>query len=70
MLKVKDIMSEDVISVTPETEITKAAKIARSRENLDIVEENEFVVAAVGQREERHFQDVGIEYYRYVTSAS
>jgi CBS-domain-containing membrane protein len=27
MLKVKDIMSEDVISVTPETEITKAAKI-------------------------------------------
>ena len=27
MLKVKDIMSKDVISVTPETEITKAAKI-------------------------------------------
>jgi CBS-domain-containing membrane protein len=27
MLKVKDIMSEDVISVTPETEITKAVKI-------------------------------------------
>ena len=27
MLKVKDIMSQDVISVTPETEITKAAKI-------------------------------------------
>ena len=27
MLKVKNIMSKDVISVTPETEITKAAKI-------------------------------------------
>ena len=27
MLKVKEIMSEDVISVTPETEITKAARI-------------------------------------------
>ena len=27
MLKVRDIMSEDIISVTPETEITKAAKI-------------------------------------------
>ena len=30
----------------------------------------EFVIDSVGQREERHFQDVGIEYYRYVDSSA
>jgi hydroxymethylglutaryl-CoA synthase len=29
---------------------------------------NEFVIDAVGQREDRHFQDIGIEYYRYVSA--
>ena len=38
--------------------------------DLDVVEENEFVVADVGRREDRHFQDVGIEYYRYVGGSS
>ncbi|MEM8817346.1 MAG: hydroxymethylglutaryl-CoA synthase, partial [Pseudomonadota bacterium] len=33
---------------------------------LEWVPADEFVIERVGQSEERHFQDVGIEYYRYV----
>lgn len=32
---------------------------------LQSVTQNEFVVDRVGQSDDRHFQDVGIEYYRY-----
>ena len=42
----------------------------RRVQDIDIVEENEFVVAGVGRRDERHFQDIGIEYYRYVGRTS
>ncbi len=33
---------------------------------LERVATDEFVIEDVGRREERHFQDIGIEYYRYV----
>ena len=33
---------------------------------LDYVPSDEFVIADVGQSDERHFADLGIEYYRYV----
>ena len=33
---------------------------------LDYVPRNEFVIDRVGTSEERHFSDLGIEYYRYV----
>jgi hydroxymethylglutaryl-CoA synthase len=34
--------------------------------NLDYLPRNEFVIDKVGRTDERQFQDVGIEYYRYV----
>ena len=34
--------------------------------DLDYVASNEFVIERVGQSDERHFADVGIEYYRYI----
>ena len=33
---------------------------------LDYVPQNEFVIDSVGTSDERHFCDLGIEYYRYV----
>ena len=33
---------------------------------LDYVPRNEFVIDRVGQSNDRHFTDLGIEYYRYV----
>ena len=33
---------------------------------VDYVPRNEFVIERVGRRDERHFADMGIEYYRYV----
>lgn len=38
----------------------------RSISSLNFTPKNEFVIDRVGQREERHFTDMGIEYYRYV----
>ncbi len=37
--------------------------------DLNVVEQAEFIIEDVGRREDRHFQDVGIEYYRYVNGA-
>ena len=34
--------------------------------NLDYLPRNEFIIDKVGRTDERQFQDVGIEYYRYV----
>ncbi len=34
---------------------------------LDYVAKNEFVIERVGHSDERHFSDLGIEYYRYVS---
>jgi hydroxymethylglutaryl-CoA synthase len=34
--------------------------------NLDYLPRNEFVIDKVGHTDERQFQDIGIEYYRYV----
>ena len=33
---------------------------------LDYVHRNAFVIDRVGASDERHFADLGIEYYRYV----
>ena len=38
----------------------------RRVEGLEYAPENEFVIDAVGTADERHFCDLGIEYYRYV----
>jgi hydroxymethylglutaryl-CoA synthase len=35
--------------------------------NLDYLPRNEFVIDKVGRTDERQFQDIGIEYYRYVS---
>ena len=34
--------------------------------DLDYVASNEFVIERVGQSADRHFADIGIEYYRYI----
>ncbi len=36
-------------------------------QDLSYLPHNEFVIDKVGSEDERHFQDVGIEYYRYVS---
>ena len=38
----------------------------RRIEGLDYVARNEFVIERVGDSAERHFSDLGIEYYRYI----
>jgi hydroxymethylglutaryl-CoA synthase len=38
----------------------------RRANGLDYVPKNEFVIDRVGEADERHFSDLGIEYYRYV----
>ncbi len=38
----------------------------RRVQDLDYVASNEFVIERVGQRADRHFADLGIEYYRYI----
>ena len=35
--------------------------------NLDYLPKNEFVIEKIGRVDERQFQDIGIEYYRYVS---
>jgi hydroxymethylglutaryl-CoA synthase len=39
----------------------------RRVEGLDYLPKNEFVIDRVGRSDERHFSDLGIEYYRYVS---
>jgi len=43
-----------------------ALHAGRRPPNLDYLPKNEFIVDKVGRTDERQFQDVGIEYYRYV----
>ena len=38
----------------------------RTVSGLDYIPQNEFVIDRVGRSDERHFADLGIEYYRYV----
>ena len=47
----------------------KAMHDGRRVVDLAVVEQSEFVIEDVGRRDDRHFQDVGIEYYRYVSGA-
>ncbi len=39
---------------------------AGARKNLDFLPNKEFVIDKIGRTDERQFQDVGIEYYKYV----
>ena len=34
--------------------------------NLDYIPNHEFVIDKIGRSDERQFQDIGIEYYRYI----
>ena len=38
----------------------------RKVKGLDYIPRNEFVIDRIGRADERHFSDLGIEYYRYV----
>ena len=38
----------------------------RKVKGLDYIPRNEFVIDRIGKADERHFSDLGIEYYRYV----
>ena len=38
----------------------------RRAANLDYIPANEFIIDRVGRSDDRHFSDLGIEYYRYV----
>lgn len=44
-----------------------ALHAGRRPPNLDYLPRNEFVIDKVGRTDERQFQDIGIEYYRYVS---
>jgi hydroxymethylglutaryl-CoA synthase len=44
----------------------EALHSGRRARNLDYLPANEFVIDRVGQADDRHFSDLGIEYYRYV----
>ena len=44
-----------------------ALHAGRRPPNLDYLPRNEFIIDKVGRTDERQFQDMGIEYYRYVS---
>jgi hydroxymethylglutaryl-CoA synthase len=44
-----------------------ALHAGRRAPNLDYLPRNEFIIDKVGRTDERQFQDMGIEYYRYVS---
>ena len=43
-----------------------ALHAGRRPKNLDFLPNKEFVIDKIGRTDERQFQDVGIEYYKYV----
>ena len=57
-------------AMAPAFDVTRDQYIAlhdgRRVDGLDYEPHHEFVVDHVGMSEDRHFQDAGIEYYRYV----
>ena len=54
------------VAVDLDFEQYKALHDGRRPSGLDYVPDNEFVIEHVGKANERHFTDLGIEYYRYV----
>ncbi len=58
-----DVMT---VAVDLDFEQYKALHDGYRPRGLDYVPKNEFVIAHVGTSDERHFSDLGIEYYRYV----
>ena len=58
-----DVMN---VAVDLDFEQYKALHDGLRPRGLDYVPRAEFVIADVGKSDERHFSDLGIEYYRYV----
>ena len=58
-----DVMN---LAVDLDFEQYKALHDGRRVTGLDYIPNNEFVIEAVGTSNERHFSDLGIEYYKYV----
>jgi hydroxymethylglutaryl-CoA synthase len=54
------------LAVDLDFEQYKALHDGRRVTGLDYVPQNEFVIESVGTADDRHFTDLGIEYYRYV----
>jgi hydroxymethylglutaryl-CoA synthase len=54
------------LAVDLDFEQYKALHDGRKAKGLDYLPRNEFVIEKVGRADERQFQDLGIEYYRYV----
>jgi len=54
------------LAVDLDFEQYKALHDGRKVKGLDYLPKNEFVIEKVGRADERQFQDLGIEYYRYV----
>jgi hypothetical protein len=54
------------LAVDLDFEQYKALHDGRKVRGLDYLPRNEFVIEKVGRADERQFQDLGIEYYRYV----
>ncbi len=58
-------------AMTPVIDLNEKQYIAMHEggrpEGIDYVPNREFVIAGVGHRQERHFADYGIEYYRYAS---
>ena len=48
------------------TVYVKALHDGRRVTGLDYLPRNEFVIDRVGVSEERHFSDLGIEYYKFI----
>ncbi len=53
-------------SIDLDFEQYKALHDGRRARGLDYLPKNEFVIEKVGRADQRQFQDLGIEYYRYV----
>ncbi len=61
-------------AMAPAVDLTESQYVAlhdgRRVEGLDHVPSDEFVIDRVGQCDDRKFQDIGIEYYRYASRGS
>ena len=54
------------LAIDLDREQYEALHDGRHAGNLDYIARNEFVIERVGHSDERHFADLGIEYYRYI----
>ena len=67
------VLTEQIAKAEVDAKTSASQMGSINREIKDLAERSardEFVVQHVGSSEERHFQDVGIEYYRYAESSA